>query len=339
MRLPRSVTLPLRVLLLAAALAACGPAPAPSDPAGAGAAVAPSRPKLRGKAARLEADPRIGVYTSIPWGFETASYWIEGPEGLIVIDTQFLPSASAEVIDAAESITGKKVKLAIVLHPNPDKFNGTATFQARGIRVLTSAQVLAKIPEVHQDRSRSFAKRYRPDYPAEPPKPESFGDAGTELSAGGVAVKAHVLGPGCSAAHVVAEYDGHVFVGDLVGNGTHAWLEIGEAEAWLTRLQEIAALKPRFVHPGRGRTGGPDLLDWEAGYLRRVLEEVAKERPTLPPAEGAIERVEQRILQAYPGLDYDVFLSLGLPAVWQKQAEKAGKAREAREDGEAAAGK
>lgn len=323
MSFPCFVTLPLRVFLLGAALAACGPAPALSDPAGAGAAAAASRPKLRGKAARLEADPRIGVYTSLPWGFETASYWIEGPEGLVVIDTQFLPSASAEVIEAAESITGKKVKLALVLHPNPDKFNGTATFQARGIKVVTSAQVLAKIPEVHEDRSRSFEKRYRPDYPTELPKPESFGDADTELSAGGVAVKVRVLGPGCSAAHVVADYDGHVFVGDLVGNGTHAWLEIGEAEAWLTRLQEIAALKPRFVHPGRGRTGGPELLDWEAGYLRRVLEEVAKEKPTLPPPEGAIARVEQRILQAYPGLGYDIFLSLGLPAVWRKQAEKA----------------
>ena len=123
---------------------------------------------------------------------------------------QTLRAAGYEVIEAAESITGKKVKLALVLHPNPDKFNGTATFQARGIKVVTSAQVLAKIPEVHEDRSRSFEERYRPDYPTELPKPEGFGDADTELSAGGVAVKVRVLGPGCSAAHVVAEYDGHM---------------------------------------------------------------------------------------------------------------------------------
>jgi glyoxylase-like metal-dependent hydrolase (beta-lactamase superfamily II) len=232
--------------------------------------------KFEGTAMRLAEDPRYGVYTSIPWGFRTASYWIEGPEGLVFIDTQFLPSAATEALDKAEAITGKKVALAIVLHPNPDKFNGTSVFQARGIRVVTSAQVLAKIPSVHADRKESFYDRYKPDYPADAAKPESFGDTAQELSAGGVKVKAHVLGAGCSEAHVVIEHEGHVFVGDLVGNGTHAWLEIGEVEQWQARLAEITALKPRFVHPGRGATGGPELLEWEAGYLRRVLEEVAK---------------------------------------------------------------
>jgi glyoxylase-like metal-dependent hydrolase (beta-lactamase superfamily II) len=303
----------LGLLGLAFTTAACGSAP-PSN--------ATSQTKLRGKAQRLEVDPRVGVYTSIPWGFDTASYWIEGPDGLIVIDTQFLPSASAEVIEAAESITGKKIKLAIVLHPNPDKFNGTATFQARGIKVVTSAQVLEKIPEVHDIRLLAFYDRYKPDYPEDLPKPESFGDKDQEISAGGVTVKAHLMGAGCSAAHVVIEYEGHVFVGDLVGNGTHAWLEIGEPEAWIERMAEIKALSPRFVHPGRGKTGGPELLDWEAGYLRRVLEEVAKEKPVIPAPKGAIERIQDRIMKAYPELGYDVFLELGLPQVWRKQAEK-----------------
>lgn len=316
MSLPRFTLLPLATILFGASLAAC--APAASSPA-----KPPAAEKLHGTAARLQADPRLGVYTSIPWGFRTASYWIEGPTGLIVIDTQFLPSAAAEVIEQAESITGKKVELAIILHPNPDKFNGTATFQAKGIRVVTSAQVLAKMPEVHAQRVDSFYERYQPDYPKELPKPESFGDKDGELSAGGVTVKTHVLGPGCSAAHVVVEWEGHVFVGDLVGNGTHAWLEIGEVEEWMKRLEEIAALKPKFVHPGRGASGGPDLLQWESKYLGRVLEEVAKEKPTLPPPAGAVERVKDRIMKAYPGLDYDVFLDVGLEEVWRKQAQKA----------------
>lgn len=272
---------------------------------------------------RLAVDPRIGVYTSIPWGFDTASYWIEGPEGLVFIDTQFLLSAATESIDKAEAITGKKVKLAIVLHPNPDKFNGTTVFQSRGIRVVTSAQVLAKIPSVHEDRKKSFYERHKPDYPADAARPESFGETTQEISAAGVKVKAHVLGTGCSAAHVVIEYEGHVFVGDLVGNGTHAWIEIGEIDQWLTRLAEIAAMKPKFVHPGRGATGGPELVDWEVGYLRRVLEEIAKEKPSLPLAAGAVDRVRGRIMQAYPGLDYEVFLDVGLEDLMKKQAAKA----------------
>ncbi|HVK64224.1 MAG TPA: hypothetical protein VM694_07115 [Polyangium sp.] len=42
-----------------------------------------------------------------------------------------------------------------------------------------------------------------------------------------------------------------------------------------------------IVHPGRGKTGGADLLAWETGYLRRLLDEVTKEKPTMPPPAGA----------------------------------------------------
>jgi len=304
-------------VLFAASAASCG---------GASQKPATAERKFEGKATRLAEDPRIGVYTSIPWGFRTESYWIEGPDGLVFIDTQFLPSAAAESIEKAEAITGKKVKLAIVLHPNPDKFNGTSVFQERGIRVLTSAQVLEKIPGVHAQRKASFYDRYKPDYPADAAKPESFGDADTELSAAGVKVKVRVLGVGCSGAHVVVEYDGHAFVGDLVGNGTHAWLELGEADEWLKRLEEIGAAKPRFVHPGRGKSGGPELLAWETGYLKRVLEEVAQEKPTWPADPGAVARVKERMLKAYPGLEYEIFMENGIEEVFHKQAEKAGSA-------------
>jgi glyoxylase-like metal-dependent hydrolase (beta-lactamase superfamily II) len=72
-------------------------------------------------------DPAVGTYVSKPWGFNTSSYWIEGPKGLVVIDTQFLPSAAAEAVHWAEKLTSKKATHALVLHANPDKFNGTET--------------------------------------------------------------------------------------------------------------------------------------------------------------------------------------------------------------------
>jgi glyoxylase-like metal-dependent hydrolase (beta-lactamase superfamily II) len=267
------------------------------------------------------ADPRVGTYVSSPWGFETSSYWIEGPEGLILIDTQFLPSAAEQFVNWAEQVTGKKALLAIVLHPNPDKFNGTNVLRKRGIRVVTSEQVRALIPEVHERRTRAFAERYKPDYPAELPLPDSFGAAATELSAGGVTVKAHVMGPGCSESHVVVEYEGHLFPGDMVANNAHSWLEIGKTDEWLKRLEELKALKPKYVHPGRGPSGGAGLLDQEKAYLERVVAEVAAEKPQGEPTEEALERIKSRLEAAYPGLGYGVFLHIGLPAEWKRQAK------------------
>lgn len=309
----------MRTLWMTLLLAAgCGTSP--TTPVAAPAA----KKQAPGTATRLAADPRIGVYTSSPWGFSTSSYWIEGPEGLVFVDTQFLPSAAGESIEQAEKLTGKPVKLAIVLHPNPDKFNGTKTFQSakHGIRVVTSQQVAALIPAIHTQRHGGFYQDHQPDYPNETPAPEVFGDATTELSAGGVTVKAHVLpGFGCSKAHVVVEFDGHVFPGDLVAHGHHAWMEIGASTAWLERLNEIKALKPRFVHPGRGASGGPERLDDQIAYLEFVRAELAAKRSL--GREVGVKAVIQAIEAKYPDYGHRYFLQIGVPREWVQREEEA----------------
>lgn len=269
----------------------------------------------------IAGDGRVGTYVSKPWGFSTSSYWIEGPRGLILIDTQFLPSAAEESLQLAEASTGKKVVAAIVLHPNPDKFNGASLLAARDIPVYTSAQVRALIPAVHADRKRSFYERYRPDYPAEAPTLLSFGDRTTELALAGTTLKLHVLGPGCSEAHVVVEWEGHLFPGDLVTNDAHAWLEIGKTDQWRARIQELLALKPKVVHPGRGPAGDEGLLIAQGAYLDRVIAAVAAEDPRRVDDKEGIARAVKSIRDSYPGYGFDVFLDIGVPAEWRRQVE------------------
>lgn len=277
-------------------------------------------PSFEGTVEALEGQGRVWRYTSRPWSFSTASYWIEGPEGVVVIDTQFVTSAAEEVIAAAEQTTGKKVVAAFVLHANPDKFNGTAAFQTRGVKVLTSDQVIALIPDIHDKRVEAFYDRYKPDYPLELPRPESLGGQSTTLKLAGLDFKVHVMGPGCSEAHIAVEHDGHLFAGDLIANEAHSWLEIGRTDAWLERIDELEALSPRFVHPGRGPSGGPELLANERDYLQKVIDLVAAEDPALPVDKKAIGRIKARLEAAYPDHRFDFFLHIGLPAEWRRQA-------------------
>jgi len=274
--------------------------------------------------AKAPAPPRAAVteMTSSPWGFSTQSYWIEGPTGLVAIDTQFLPSEAERMITTAEQRTGKKFALAIVLHANPDKFNGTATFQKHGVKVITSKQVKDLLPSVHEKRTRAFYERYAPDYPKELPSPDVFGDKDTTIEAAGLTLDLRVMGAGCSESHVVVEWQRHVFVGDLVGNGVHSWLEIGKTDEWLRRLDEVTKLGPKVVHPGRGKTGGPELLVSERAYLEKVVSIVAGEGPTLPLDEAKLGRAKEKIVAAYPNYGFPVFLEIGLPAEWERQAKK-----------------
>jgi glyoxylase-like metal-dependent hydrolase (beta-lactamase superfamily II) len=271
-------------------------------------------------AAQAPLDAQVGTYVSIPWGFSTSSYWLEGADGLVLIDAQFLPSAAVECVEWAEAMTGKPVVLAIVLHANPDKYNGTLRLRERGIKVITSTQVAALIPAVHEERTRAFAERYRPDWPTAVPLPESFGDATMDLEAAGLRLRLHVLGAGCSEAHVAVEWEGHLFTGDLVANGAHSWLEIGKTDEWLKRLDELEALAPKRVHPGRGPSGGPELLVRERAYLQRVIDLVAAETPTGALEGPALDALQAKVEAALPGLDLPIFLRIGLPAEWARQA-------------------
>ncbi|WNG52078.1 MBL fold metallo-hydrolase [Archangium minus] len=278
------------------------------------------QPTLYSNSAQEQGDARVGQCISSDWSFETSSFWLEGPEGLILIDTQFLPSALRKEVAYAERVTGKEVKLAIVLHPNPDRFNGTGWLEQRGVRVVTSEQVRERIPDVHYKWSPVFFDKYsNGGYPRTLALPESFGSSTTELSAGGLTVKAHVLGSGCSPAHVVIEWEGHLFVGDLVANGTHSWFENGHVDEWLHRLEELRALKPRWIHPGRGRTGGPELLEEQTQYLRTVREAVKAERDSGLPEREALARVTDKVRGSYPEHRYPVFLPMLLSAEWARQ--------------------
>jgi len=265
-------------------------------------------------------DPRIGQYVSSAWTFATSSFWISGPEGLVLVDTQFLPSGGLEAAALAEQSTGEQVVTAFVLHANPDKFNGTSALQARGVEVLTAQPVLDAMPEIHKKRVAAFYDRYKPDNPLEMPTPTVFGAATTQLRAAGLPLTAHVLGPGCSEAHVVLQFEDQLFVGDLVANAAHSWLEIGRTDAWLQRIGELEALRPRFVHPGRGPSGGPELLTRQRNYLEEVIALVAAEKPSGPPDRAALARVRAALESRHPTYRFPVFLEIGLPAEWRRQA-------------------
>ncbi|MBJ71335.1 MAG: hydrolase [Sandaracinus sp.] len=290
---------PLPLLLL---LAACG----------ASSSAAPPSPAPR---PGPDLGDGVGVYTSGPRAFRTHSFWIAGPEGTVLIDTQFTPSEALRAKAAAERATGQPVTHALVLHANPDKFNGTPALQTAGVEVWTATSVAAAIPEVDAIRRRWFEARYAPDSPAETPAPTPFPDHTETLQLAGLRLRVHVLGPGVSTAQLVVEHAGHLFVGDLLANGHHAWMELGDLDAWRARLDELAALSPRWLHPGRGASGGPELLRAQRAYFDRVEALVRAH----PDASTATLRAE--VEEAFPELGHPVFLRVGLPAVrrWLQQ--------------------
>jgi glyoxylase-like metal-dependent hydrolase (beta-lactamase superfamily II) len=262
----------------------------------------------------------VGTYVSSWKGFRTNSFWIETKEGLIAIDTQFLTSATEEFIETAEKWTHKKFTHAIVLHPNPDKFNGTGIFQKRNVKVITSEQVLKYIPSVHKLRTEWFFERFKPDYPSEEPKPESFGNQTAVYKIGETELKLHVFNKGCSDAHVVVEYNKNLFVGDLVTQSFHSWLELGYVNDWIQLLQKLQSLEPDKVYVGRGFSGDSELLDRQIDYLKFVKATVSdfKKSKKQKLTESTKEKILNKIFNKYSSYEYQGFVETGIEAVWER---------------------
>jgi glyoxylase-like metal-dependent hydrolase (beta-lactamase superfamily II) len=264
----------------------------------------------------------VGVYTSSEKTFSTASYWIEGVDGVLMVDTQFLPHEGLLAVEKAEKTTGKKVLAAIVLHPNPDKFNGTAAYQARGIQVFASRQTIELIPAVHEIRLGWFFDEYSPNYPKLAAKPTEFGEKSTEITIAGITLKLHVMGKGASDAHVAVQYKNNLFVGDLVNPANHAWLELGYVGEWLNRLSELKAFGADNIYPGRGAAGGVELLTNQANYLSNVRAWVRTEIQNSKAKELGFFtklKLQSKIEDAYPQLGYKLFMRDGLSAVWKNE--------------------
>ena len=77
------VSTSLVLALAALSLVACGPRASGPSGGASGARATPPPPDPRRHATPEDLADGVGTFTSIPWGFDTNSYWLEGPDGEI----------------------------------------------------------------------------------------------------------------------------------------------------------------------------------------------------------------------------------------------------------------
>ncbi|MGH8595910.1 MAG: hypothetical protein ACREXT_04550 [Gammaproteobacteria bacterium] len=121
-------------------------------------------------------------------------------------------------------------------------------------------------------------------------------------------------------AHIAVQLDAHLFVGDLLANKHHAWLERGAVDAWLETLAILQGLEPKYVYPGRGYAAGPTLLARQAEYLRRFDAEVKAAHPQEELADAQKKVLVKAIERLYPDYRNAFFINLGVSALWDKYA-------------------
>jgi glyoxylase-like metal-dependent hydrolase (beta-lactamase superfamily II) len=272
-------------------------------------------PEPKTSAPEYHNDYSIGHYTAPAEGGYVNSFWIEGPDGVVLIGAQRLPAAALAAVDIAESYTGKKVILAIVLHASADQFGGTRALQQRGIRVVTAAPVAQQIEQrlaATADASETLSV------------PEVAWEQTTPFAAAGLRLRAYVVRAGHSPSHVLIELDDHLFVGELLAQHYHVALDGGDSEQWIERLQEIARFaRPRVAYPGRGYAlDAAQLLQQQIAYLRQLQQLVAAfySGGAITPADR--QAIAERMIRQYPQYRLADLLDESITAQWQRLREK-----------------
>jgi glyoxylase-like metal-dependent hydrolase (beta-lactamase superfamily II) len=267
---------------------------------------------------------QVNQYTSPGDGFSTSSSWFETEDGVVILDAQFLPEYAEALLDQIAARTDKPVTDVIVLHGNPDKYNGIAAIRARfpQVHVLSTPAIVARIKEIDAGKRGYFGPQYGDRYPAELVLPDALISAREVRELGGVSVELIPMGAGVSSAHLVVRLPatGDVFVGDLLHHEVHGWLAEGFSDQWLTRLDEIAALTPTRIHGGRGASTGPDGLAEQARYLKAFQTCVT---PHLAEAaEAAAPAIKACVIEAAPGYAMDMMIDFSSPGELARQQQR-----------------
>lgn len=292
---------------------------------------------------------RIIEFKSDSSGFDTRTFFYEGENEVVAFDAQFTPELAKQSIAVLRTYTNKPISWLVITHPNPDKFNGASVFKREGAKIIASKSTADAIPGVHAYKEYFFvemAKLFKKgDYPVPASIDQVFTGKLDLILRGGEKIELRELShPGVSSTQTVAYVGstGALFVGDLVHNKAHAWLEGGVVngkptptiEGWISDLNEIKALYPAEtkVYGGRGVT--VDLMTAVKGqidYLRVAVQTIVNQLKAMganaqdfdgPKSAALYRSLADKFQQKFPEYALPYMVEYGAYGLVQSEMQK-----------------
>ncbi len=294
-------------------------------------------PAVDASVAKTSAKASIYEWESSAGGFNTKTYFYDTGSEVIAFDTQFTPQAAEAAIAFLRTKTQRPITYAVITHPNPDKFNGAATFRAAGAKIVASKATADAIPAVHAYKKYFFvniAKSFSDStYPAEATIDQTFSGSFTLPVKGALIRLVELDSPGVSSTQTVAllKDQKSIVVGDLVHNDAHAWLEGGivgnlpkpAIGGWIRDLQQITSMTSSNwkVLGGRGTTTTAKIaIPKQIRYLQTadaivtsaVAELGDKREAVIKDPSSIASELTTRFAKSFPSYRLDYMITYGV---------------------------
>lgn len=200
---------------------------------------------------------------------------IEMKDYLIVVDANFPSGARLAMADAAK-VSPKPVKYVFITHHHGDHNYGAAVWTAAGATTFAYKGMAEEMKRYEPTRWQATMKT-RPDVAdmkldAPPPPQQTFDKSPYILKDSTREVQFHFFGWAHTRGDAFAwlPKEKVLCTGDAAVNGPHNYTADGNIGNWPKVMEAALKLQPKFVLPGHGPSGGPEILSGQAGFMTEL---------------------------------------------------------------------
>jgi glyoxylase-like metal-dependent hydrolase (beta-lactamase superfamily II) len=198
-----------------------------------------------------------GVASAANEGFNSNAGFVVTRDGVVVIDALGTPALGEALIRAIRTVTALPIRRLILTHYHADHYYGAVAFRRAGIEIWAHRSAQPYLDSGEPERRR--AQRAQELYPwVDESMPivraDRWLDDTTRFSMGGTAFEVMHVGPAHAIddSIIVVPGEGVVFSGDILFAGRIPFVGDADSNQWLTRIEQLLALKPRYIVTGHG---------------------------------------------------------------------------------------
>lgn len=262
-------------------------------------------------------------------------------EGVIAFDALGTPSLGLALLQKIREVTSRPVRYVVVSHYHADHIYGLQAFRDHTDAVIVAQKKALDYTAPGNLDDEAASGRLEQRRHALAPwvneetrlVPPGFAfQVAAEIRLGGKQFQLLYAGPAHSMSDIMmlVQPDGVLFAGDIVQNGRIPFMASAAVNSrnWLRGLQQVAAMKPRFIIPGHGRPSSDpeEGIAFTRNYILYLRQEMGRAVAAWEDFDAAYARVDWSAYRQIPAFDasnrgnaYRIFLEMENEAFGQGQ--------------------